>query len=926
MGMWAALGSLAIGCTATPSSSTEQDNPLKGDETHSDAGKDPADVSDQHIVTGVVGREGGRLCVGAGICLDVPSGALTDPVELSLNDAPELPEDLPEPYEFAIELLPDGLVLNKPATIEIPLGETYDPALAQTQVLLWSAPDWEWVEESEVEFDGTAGRAVIEHFSLRVTRTVCRRTTSADAWEVEDRDNTFSSQTAYVHASDRADVARFWPGPLTPALGTMHVSNSPEPITNQPARYSPVFRDFPNGVILYESAAIDPASSDNTMRIYTHHENTEGRTWRQAIVIRAGTQPFVYSFRRAQNVGNGAQCAGSAAARTLLNRTTTESATVTVPANGVGVVGGWTAIPNGQSISGYVDVTVAGTVARDASIVEVIVPTGRSLPTTWEAVNRLPRACYGQRLANAGWRDAHHRGRFAHTDRQGTWAYNIRDGVRAMVLGYGGSPNSAGGATPSQVAATPGDAENGADVTNHAGCLPAQSRTAGSNPAHNPANFGGSYAITIQLTNPLPSTETVDLVAINRADVYLGYTWRNQGFGRSVAENARELSQSLAVEAADCQHIGPGGCRNLAFVLERITLAGTPRPTDGTTAPTPTTITGTVTLTFQGGVSSPVWLELLPRRIVSVEDDRNSADGTDDDGIDMFRRAAPGRAEQQITDRLAAPRGRDELELRVRLNYPIPAIIPDGAVRIVRDGSPDPIPVSVTVDADVRPGDPPLTGTARPCTAQQFYSESRQTCLPIRKARLLIIRPLQDLVQEGRDQFHWLEITNTLKDLYRNDFAGQPLLPGTTVDDPSNATGTTRWKFRTPLPVSLEGGSGFRSEECTCGVAGLCGSVTIPVHAVSTSGSLSEYEGLVYDWSCFPPEQCSLPGGTGSSSSTYVTVSFPAPGPSCGGVSTVSPVVTVDILQGDSAIPIGSASTTVDASCAMGLGWCPLPY
>lgn len=139
----------------------EPDNPGDGDDT-SDAGDDTPDGGDEEPKTELIGPEGGTVTAN-GVTLTIPPGALTEPVEISIDTTSATPPQdvtaLSSFYEFG----PAGTQFLVPATVTI-TGAAALPAGAK---VYWSraggAPGFDALSATVV---GLSASAQVSHFSV----------------------------------------------------------------------------------------------------------------------------------------------------------------------------------------------------------------------------------------------------------------------------------------------------------------------------------------------------------------------------------------------------------------------------------------------------------------------------------------------------------------------------------------------------------------------------------------------------------------------------------------------------------------------------------------------------------------------------------------------------------------------------------------
>lgn len=116
--------------------------------------------------TAVIGAEGGQLSLPDGATLTVPPGALTEPVELSIERIDE-DDGRWDPTSTTYSMGPSGLEFVRPALVSIPAR---DGTLANS-VMLLSDDDGQNVETLPSEWDGEVLRARVRHFSrIRAVR------------------------------------------------------------------------------------------------------------------------------------------------------------------------------------------------------------------------------------------------------------------------------------------------------------------------------------------------------------------------------------------------------------------------------------------------------------------------------------------------------------------------------------------------------------------------------------------------------------------------------------------------------------------------------------------------------------------------------------------------------------------------------------
>lgn len=116
----------------------------------------PPLVASAALASALIGDEGGRI-EAPGLTLEIPAGALGEPIQLSVFEAPSpFPErELLTPV-FRFE--PDGLTFDAPATVELTIPD------GQAGVVFWSRPDGSGYELVGLAHDGV-GRASVGHFS-----------------------------------------------------------------------------------------------------------------------------------------------------------------------------------------------------------------------------------------------------------------------------------------------------------------------------------------------------------------------------------------------------------------------------------------------------------------------------------------------------------------------------------------------------------------------------------------------------------------------------------------------------------------------------------------------------------------------------------------------------------------------------------------
>lgn len=796
-------------------------------------------------VSAVIGAAGGSVCLADDLCLEVPPGALNDDVEISMVDSPDVPTGAPEPFDRAIELLPDGLQFATPALLLVPALESAEEFV---QPEVWVYENESWSQESVPQVADGIARARLEHFSTRILSYSCiasrpGETQTPQAWRVGDNNAELGCESFYILACDPADNPSFWTGPLDSGDATLHSANTPEPIVNWQYHRPQFDARFASGAVLYRNPVANDLSSDGTARarIFPFHLGAMGRAWQHAVYLKSGATEVFYRSRSVANVAS--YCAGIDVARSFFGQVTPleQRPRTRLAPNSLVALSGPSNMTDGAHhiVADMIDLQVEAPGWSGAEVIEVVAPSG-GLPRSSRDIASLPVACFGQYRpdVSACWKPAHTRGRFLGTKREGIWSYDTGQGMRAMVLGD--YKQECGCDLQGAFPTVTGDQVDGTDDTGRVGdtdrvnCIGWESRnvctdanilptSSADRRRRNPANFGVVYKLNLNLENPNMFAETVDLTVGFRTEAMMLVVRRSDGSIVTVAPD-KNACRPASPAGYTSPYTDAGDCRQLAFVLETFVLLPATAGATPTDAPAASRLSRTVEFTVPGVGGSPNWIMLMPRRLVSAAAD----------GVQVFDRSTATRT--LVADRLRVPR--ENIELEVKFEYPVRLPVPDSAVKLVRvETNAAGVDVEATdgaVAIDVIPAVADVSMAGSACTQNadcgepdNAWLESGLVCLenrcqPARKARRLKIRPRVALEAGTK---YWLKIagattsptvTPGLRDLYSNTFdrVGN-VLPGASADFPSEGASVFKWRFRTQVSFGLAPVTGSVWRNCS---------------------------------------------------------------------------------------------------------------
>lgn len=139
-----ALVLLAVGC---------------GSDSGSDGGSAGSDTTEPGSTTATIGPAGGQISV-AGALLDIPEGALSQDVEITVRQSSASQPEGFEMYSAVYEFEPSGLTFERPVTVRIPYSGQDEPL-----VVFWSKADGPGYEGVPSRLVGDAVEAGVMHFS-----------------------------------------------------------------------------------------------------------------------------------------------------------------------------------------------------------------------------------------------------------------------------------------------------------------------------------------------------------------------------------------------------------------------------------------------------------------------------------------------------------------------------------------------------------------------------------------------------------------------------------------------------------------------------------------------------------------------------------------------------------------------------------------
>ncbi|MBI5518330.1 MAG: hypothetical protein HY909_31455 [Deltaproteobacteria bacterium] len=620
------------------------------------------------------GPAGGLLRAGA-VELEIPPGALDAPTEITLEPGAAVPPS-GALLGFArvlssVRLLPEGLVLRRPATLRVPIE---DPG--GEEVSHWiSHDDGRWEPGGPVRLAPDRRRAelTLDGFSIHLTATLAAgpvRDTSARI-QLELPPPAPGAAPVALYDFNGALVAnRETTGAQTlDALGgPLLVSNSPELLLTRDGRHCPELGGISlrPGRLYQDRVGCDGGGGTVSPRLFVHHVNELSGRIEVVGLLAAGAGEVRGSVRGALVTDPNPLAAGTAATVCFLEARDGRrcpadftpgavTGSVSAPAGEARVLFRATLLPH-QMVSGTMELELSGAGACDARILVVAAAVGATLPTTTAALlddARVPPAPHGEQLEGSSslWRLAHIRGHFPHADRARSAPWEVPgDGARVFAAQLSHRDNPA-------LRGLLNDLENGADELGPvARCSPASLRLSPDPgiPIQNAGNYGVVYRLPLRLTRPPGAPPEVP------RRFHLLANFRGQTAG---ASDATSRAVRVVPEGST------GGAFRWAFLSGA--AAVTPKTRWGWVLDTVTLPAGmaerrfAVELSFPGGANLPLRLVLMPANLVaSVE----PLDGT-----------------TAVTDPAHCPRAQERLRLRVRFNHSVRIDALSGA-RLTDDG------------------------------------------------------------------------------------------------------------------------------------------------------------------------------------------------------------------------------------------------